>query len=179
MELLGRHVRGRAAGGLAVDGEARETEIDEHDAFAVVLGNDDRVRRLDVRVDETGIVRRAEPGEQLAYEIDRAHAWERSVGEDLLEIAAVEQLHRVEQPAVVRDVGLVDAHDVRVIDATDGADLVDEQTAVVGSRIDVGVQDLDRDVALDRELVRAIHGAERAARDEPCRREIARAAPCR
>ncbi|MCX5744297.1 MAG: hypothetical protein NT062_17545 [Proteobacteria bacterium] len=59
----------------------------------------------------------------------------------------------------------MDADDARVIDAADAADLVHEQPAVLRRRIDVGVDDLDRDVALDGELVRAVHGAERAARD--------------
>ena len=87
---------------------------------------DDRIRGLDVGVYEAGIVRRAEPGEQLAHEIDRARLRDRAGGADVLQVAPVEQLHREEQAAVRRDVGLVDAHDVRVIDASDAADLVDE-----------------------------------------------------
>jgi hypothetical protein len=167
--LLGRHVRGRAAGGLGRAirrAQARQAEIDEDHALGAVLLDDDRVRRLDVGVHEAGIVRRAEAGEELACQLDRALAGHRAGGDDHLQILAVEQLHGEEQAAVVRDIRLVDAHHVRVVDATDAADLVDEQAAVLRRRIDVAVQDLERHVALDRELARAIHGAERAARDD-------------
>ncbi len=113
-------------------------------------------------MNEARVVRRTETREQLPHELDRAVP---RYLPDLLEVLPVEQLHRIEQPAIGRHVGLMDAHHVRVIDSPDRADLVHEQPTVVGARIDVSVEDLDRDIAFDRELTRAIHGTERAAGD--------------
>ncbi len=168
-ELLRRHVRGRAAGGLGrlIGGaQAREPEVDEHHAVDAVARRDDRVRRLDVGVHEPGGVRGGEAREQLAHERDRAAGLERALRDERLQIAPGEQLHRVEQPAVAGRVGLEDAHDVRVIDAPDALDLLHEQPAILGGGRDAGAQDLDRDVALDRQLARAIDRAERPAGDE-------------
>ena len=170
-ELLGRHVRRRAAhrlGGLVGRPQARQAEVDQHQALA----DHDQVARLDVGVDQAEVVGRAQPGQELGDQRQRARPRQRTIAIDhLLQIVAVQELHREEQPTARRHVGLVDAHHVHVIDAADRLDLVDEQPAVLGVRIDVGVQHLHRDVAIDRELARAIHRAERAAGQQPIEAE--------
>ena len=85
--------------------------------------------------------------------------------DDLLQVAAGEQLHRVEQRTAGRDVGLIDADDVRVIEAADALDLVDEQAARLGAGCDSAVQHFDGNVAVDRELPREVDVAKAAARD--------------
>ena len=52
-----------------------------------------------------------------------------------------------------------------MIEAADRLDLVHEQAAFLGGRVDAGRHDLDRDVAIDRELARPVHGTEAAASD--------------
>jgi hypothetical protein len=169
LELLGRHVRRRAADrgrGLVGAPQPREAEIDQHRAPAA----DDDVAWLHVGVHQAGAVRGVEAGEELAHQRDRVGERGRP-GRDLhLQIAAIEQLHREEQPAVRGDVGLVDAHDVGVVDATDRLDLLHEQPTVLGERVDPGPHHLHRHVAADGQLARAVDDAEATlgeARVEP------------
>jgi hypothetical protein len=82
-------------------------------------------------VHEASVVRSAEAGEQLPCQLDRSLARHGARTDDRREVLAVEEIHREEQAAVVRDVRLIDADHVRVIDATDAADLVDEQASIL------------------------------------------------
>jgi hypothetical protein len=165
VELLGRHEGRGAAGrrrglGLA---QARQPEVEEHQALAAAGLDHHRVGRLDVGVDQAGLVGRGQPGQELPGQRDRPRRRQRSVGAQRGQGRPAQQLHRVEQPPVVADVGLIDAHDVGMIEAPDRADLVEEQPTIGAGRIEVVVEELDRDVAIDRELARAIDRAEGAA----------------
>ena len=162
--LLGAHVRGRAEHGAGpghqrvLGLEPRDAEVGEQ--HAAVL-RDEHVRRLDVAVDDAGLVRGGEcVGEQ------RAHA-RRDLGEHRaapLELAeqrlAADQLHHDERRivavvAVAADV--VDAQDVRVLERGRGARLALESPHDLRPPREVREQHLDRDLAAQLAVARAEH----------------------
>ena len=113
---------------------------------------------------QPGVVHGRQAREELSRQPQRPLAAEGSLGvHDLLQVGADQELHREEETSVWRHVGLVDAHDVLVIDAPDALDLVHEESPFVGAGIDLAVDDLDRHVAVDAELSCPVHRSEAAA----------------
>ena len=129
------------------------------------LRNSEHVGRLDVGVNEPGLVGGAEPGQQLPSDSDRpVHGQGALPIEQGLQILAAQKFHGEEQTAVLGQVGLKDADYVRVIDAADVLDLLHEQAPVVGGRVDGRMQDLDRHVPVHGHLPGAVHHPEVAGR---------------
>ncbi len=87
-------------------------------------------------------------------------------GEQRLQRLACEQLHGdVGLAVLLADV--VDDDDVRVAELSRGACLAQEALPHLGQylRRQVGMQRLDRELALDERIQRAVHGTHRAAAD--------------
>ena len=130
-DLLGRQVLGRAhhdvvagevvAGGV---GEALgDAEVGEQDA--PVRGDQD-VAGLDVAVDQAGLVGGVERGGDAAADVHRqVRAEPLLLVEQLAQALAVDQLHDHGLAAAVGD-GVVDGHDVRVVQPGDGDGLTAE-----------------------------------------------------
>ena len=170
-DLLGRHVGRRAdhraglrALGLrAVDVlHARDAEVGE---LGARLRIEHHVRRLDVAMDDAGVVRELERVEQLAHDAHRFPDVEALVRvEEVLQLLAADELHhQVGDVAFLGEV--VHLHDVRMVQPRDGLRLAREPHRVVlrGVRIEMALEDrLDRDPAIElriETLVDDAHGA--------------------
>ena len=152
--LLGRQVLGGAddrAGlrHLRVTG-ARDAEVGHLHA---AVAQHHHVVRLDVAVDDLAPVREPQRGEQLQRDVDRAALRQRALAEDhVLQRLAVQVLHR----DVVRALGLaavVDGDDVRVVQPGGGARLACEPLDELRVLVVAIVQDLDRDLAVQVDVL--------------------------
>jgi hypothetical protein len=124
----------------------------------------DQVRGLDVAVDDPVLVRVGEPREQLQHERQRgARVGPHARLDPVLQVRALQQLERHERGAFVL-AELVDDHDVRVLELGRGARLAQEAGAVVRAA-EPRRHHLERDLALERRVERAVDGAHRAVAD--------------
>ena len=97
--------------------------------YATALVVDDDVVRLEVAVDHAPLVREAGGQQDLLGDADRVEGIERAVlDDDLLERAALEVLHR-DVVGAVPLAAVVDADDVRVLQARRGGGLAPEPLA--------------------------------------------------
>jgi len=106
------------------------------------------------------------PHRELAFTAARC-------GEDLVEPFAWHELHREVRHTPIAT-GLDDVDDVVVAQLRDGACLTFETRTRLGVRGDLGPEQLERDLAAERALLREVHRAHSAfaeARDQPVVRE--------
>ena len=156
--LLGRDVVRRAEH-AAVGGQPlllqRAGDAEVGDLGGALLVDED-VLRLDVAVDDAARVRGAERAGDLDRVGDRLVDRQAPHAADpLLERLALDVLEDDVGPAVL--LARVDhADDVRVVELGDGARLAPEALELVGVRRDLAVHELDRDLALERRVERAI-----------------------
>jgi hypothetical protein len=165
--LLGRHVadgpdddaRRRAGGAFAIDqadlgrGDLGEPEVED---LEVPVAGEEEVRGLQVAMQDALVVRGGQPITQLQRERDRPLGGQRAPQQTGAQRLAGEQLaHEVGRRAGAADV--VDGEHVRVAQRTDGSDLLLEAAQLLGARRVVGDDELDRDLAPDARVARAVH----------------------
>jgi len=164
--LLGRHVLGRAERGAGLRHarrrHVRHAEVGELGAPVRVQHD---VRRLDVAMHDREALRVVERVGHLRHQL-RGRRVRQALAflEDLLQRAALEQLHRDVGDALVH-ADVVDGDDVGVVEAAGRARLAQEALAHLVHDVgrQVGQQRLDGHLALDERVDRPVHGAHRAA----------------
>ena len=175
--LLGRHVGGRADDearrrvrtgrsdrrcvGRDHFDELRQAEVD--DLRVAVLG-DHHVGRLEIAVDQPLFVRTGKPFSDLDRDIERALGLQGPTDQDLAELVTADQLHRDERHTL----GLadfVDHRDVRVLDQRRGPRFLEHPLAADTIVHEILGQDLERHLAPQVQVARAIHHAHAAAAD--------------
>ena len=113
----------------------------------------------------------------LLEDADRPGGVERPLAQQLFQVGAVDEAHRdVQLPVDLA--GVVDRDDVRMLERGGQARLAEEALAerdVVGQ---VGCEQLQRDVAVEREVVGAVHDPHPAAAEQRPPAD-SRRAPCR
>jgi len=124
--------------------------------------------RLDISVDDPGLVQCRESLRDRDHEWDQLVGWNRPDGESMGERAAVAELHDEERLIAgvrVSRLDVVDRHDVGMADRRERARLT--LKAFGENRIpgEIGGQDLDRHIPVEAEVVGAIARAHRAAAD--------------
>ncbi len=175
--LLGRHVRDRphhhAGVGLRLDdGEAagvaaerihqlRQTEVDD---FRVAVLGEHHVGRLEIAVDDALVVRAREPFGDLGGDFEGAVRRQRAARGQVAQLLAAHQLHRDEVDAV-GFVDRVDDRDVRMFERGGSARLLNEPLAPVGVGHQLRRQHLERHLAVQAQVERAIDDAHAAAAD--------------
>ena len=123
---------------------------------------------LHVAVDDAGGVRSAEDGEELGDEGRRVLRVEPAAGVDALrERLALEQLHHQVAPPPSRIALVEHLDDVGRADAARGLRLALEAGQRVLPLGDVGVQDLQRDATVDRDVLGLVDRSHRALADLP------------
>ena len=174
IEQLGRHVRGRADHALddreiraarerdfvrwrdVAVAMAREAEI--HHAHPAI-GADDHVIRFEIAMDELGRMRGREPG--AGREHHRAHLAPGSLldGEPRAERHTIDELHRDEDLVIAHDTDVVHDHDVRVRQPRERLGFAQQPARIAdrGAGACLGVQELQRDHAIELGIERAIH----------------------
>ena len=174
--LLGAHVArradhladhrrdGAALGGVGIGlGDARDAEIEQLGRLHLVGEQD--VRWLDVAMDDAVAVRIGERAGEL--DADGEHPIAREAAlllQYLVERAAFDELHR-DIGDVVGLADVVDRRDVGVAEIAGGLALAQEAARDLGITAKFGLEDLDRDDALDTGVVRTEHVGHRAFAD--------------
>ena len=161
-QQLRRHVGGRAARIAAAAVFVREPEIHQQDPAALLAHH---VAGLDVAVEKAGGMHRADGAADLDADERRfARAGRALPGDELRQREAVDEVApEPEAPVVLVDA--VDRHDVRVPHPRDGTRLTKQRADFLVPCEPAGQEELQRDVALQRGVERAIDFAERAAPD--------------
>ena len=169
-DLLGRHVAERAEhdAGLRARGRGRQVrrlaallrvrelgEAEVEDLHAAVVGDED-VLGLQVPVDDPLLVRGREAVDDLERVVDRLARRELAAREDRPERLALEQLLDDVGRALVR-ADVVDRGDVGMVQDARRLGLLLEPAQPVGVGGEGGGQDLDRHVAAQARVLRAIH----------------------
>ncbi len=181
-QRLGCRIRRRAEE-LARDrqrrvGRARDAKVGELPGAGLRAQD---VRRLDVAVDDVGGVGRGERARDLDADLADRLDGERPRLDAIAQRAVRGELDDEKRRSFVL-AGVVDGKDVRMHDGADRARLAHEPLA--HAELASRRQDLDRDVATEHVVVRAVHGAhaalaELAGRTEaPERRQLVRARDC-
>ena len=167
IDLLGRHVRGRARGAAAAGRAAagdlaggrglviRHREAEVRDPRAFVLAHQ-HVRRLDVAVHEPRGVRGREAttrGDEHRDDLERGAG---AGVQPVVERAADHQLHR-DEPLPVLLTEVVDGDHVRMREPRDRAPFLHELAA--RARAGRAVQQLDGDLPVELRIVRGVHHA--------------------
>ena len=132
--------------------QLRETEVE--DLHEAVLRDHD-VLGLQVAVDDAGLVRLREAARDLHREIERLLDGQRSAVDEVAQRPAVDELHR----EIRRGTGLADFEDrddVRMIQRGRGARLERETREAFLVREEVFRQDLQRDLAAEPRVRRAV-----------------------
>ena len=138
---------------------------------AAAGGLDQEVVALDVAVDDPGVVGRAERAQDLLHQIDRARQRDRLLGDDLAERAPGHVLHHDvrraagQRPAIDHPDAVRAPHPARI------PRLVAQPAGLLGPVRQLGMQDLDRDHALQAWLVGQEH-APHAAFAEPVAQHV-------
>ena len=126
-------------------GDARDAEV--HDLHGARLG-DHQVGRLQIAVDDAHAVRVRERGEALHHQVGGALGRERTEALDhVLERLAADELHH-HQPLPVVLEQLEDGGDAGMIEARDGDGFGAEAPGDFRI-VQLGVEDLDRDIAVE------------------------------
>ncbi len=159
LHLLGRHVVGRphhvAGAGHRRGGHVRHAEV--HDLHRAVFLDED-VGGLDVAVDDARLVGVREPGQHLHDHRDLAlERHRRRLAHGLLEVLALQELHRDEGRAVGVVAQVEDHHHVRVGHLGDRAGLALETGLQLGVVGDLGDHDLEGHVAVEHGVVGQVH----------------------
>jgi hypothetical protein len=156
--------------GVAEDDAAwgRKPEVGDADA---AVDADQHVGRLEVAVDEPDLVGREQPGASLEERRGDLPPAARARGQPLLEVDAVDVLHRQVHAAVV-DPGLEHRDDVRVGEAGERLGLAQQLVgAVRGAGGVAEVDELDRDPAVELLVVAGVDHPHRAATELAQHRE--------
>ena len=166
-KLLRRHVGRRSRNfraALVVFDAGREPEVRDLRAAAAV---DHDVGRLQVSMQHALVVRRREPGAELARDLDRLVLRKPpDAPQERRQVLAVDVLHREEVPSLdLADV--VDAADVRMRDAARVAHLGVEAFDPGGLRRQLFRQELQGDRLPEFQIVGAVDLAHASAADEP------------
>ena len=169
--LFGRHVRGRPQqiARARSRGDAEVAHLHELDCLALVVValHEHDVRRLDVAVDDAACVRVPEPRRHLHRDVDDARQRERARAEQLLlELDALEEVHREVEQAVRLLPVVDDAHHVGMIELAHHEGLGVEARAELQVAAELLVQHLHCDGRAELLVTRAIHGAHPADADE-------------
>ena len=162
-ELLGGHVGGRSGAGVRVIvGQAREPEVGDSDLPVLV---DQDIGGLEVAMEDVLVVRGAEPGAELARDLEPALLRKAShAPEQRRQVLAADVLHREERPPVhLADV--VDAANVRVRDPSRDPELFVEQREPMRIRRELFGKELERDLLLQCEVLHAVDLAHAALAD--------------
>ncbi|MFO0631836.1 MAG: hypothetical protein U0168_03200 [Nannocystaceae bacterium] len=173
----------RARGEIATAGRARrrtgfldqgrEAEVGHaHLLGAIVVQRRDHdVVGLEVAVQQPGPVRRREPAPGRAQHLQHRHTAAAVRREPRAQGAAVDEFHR--QPHLLADhAGVVDRHDVGVVEPRQRPGLARESTARLTTTGDVRAQQLDRDLAIELGIV-GQHDLTHAAATQPLQQAIA------
>ena len=156
--LLRRHV----VGGSHRDPAARflglrERDPEVHDLDVAVAG-EEHVGGLDVAVDDARRMRAAQPLEDLEDDLDLPAEGEgRALSQRVLQVLAVQELHRDERRAVGVVAEVEDRDDVGVDHPGDGPGLALEADLPLGIFRDLREHDLERHVALEERVVGLVH----------------------
>ena len=141
---------------------AREAEVD--DARPAVLA-EQHVVGLEVAVHEPGRVRGGQPAPGRDEHVEHLAPRPRLVGEPALERSARDELHR-EEHLVVEHADVVDGDDVGVREPRHRLRLAQQaRAAPCPSRPVPGLEQLERDLAIELGIVRAVDDAHRAGAD--------------
>ena len=158
-DLLGRHVTRRAErepGGGEVPvlrNASSQAEVGEHGAAVVV---DEDVVRLEVAVDDAGVVGVLEPVANLSQVAPCGRAIEGAPVEDVSEGALLDEGHGEEDDVAGHD-EVVDGEDVGVVEAREGPGLELEALEEALILFQVGEEGLEGDLAAEGLLGRAVH----------------------
>src|ERR1043166_2047177 len=164
--LFGRHVwhcaRRHSSGDAAVR-HGRQTEIQQ--LRRAVRGEHD-VARLHISMHDAARVRRAESTRDVAGDVNRFSQGEWSAAQPFLERLTVVERHRDEWPAFVGLPDLVNRANVDVLEPRCSSCL--EQELIFGARrhTEVRRQELQRHVAVETRVVRAIHAPHATCADQ-------------
>jgi hypothetical protein len=158
-ELLRSHVSRRAGARADFSYQTGEPEVGDAQLAPAV---EHQIRRLQIAVEDSAIVRGREPGTELPREIERLVG--RQATDPLRErreIFAVDVLHREKRQAV-HFADVVDAADVRMRDLSRAPDLLVELREPRGIAADRFREKLERDRLAEPKVVRTIHLAHAA-----------------
>jgi len=171
--LLGRHVARRSEHAVRLR-EARrfvdlgEPEVEHLEAEAAgegAVGEDEDVVGFEVAVKDAGGVGGVERGGELARELDGVVREEgAAVGEMLRERHAVEEVHRDVCAAFV-ETAVEDRDDAGMRDACGRGGFLEEAAHHRAAVRVTGIEDLERDFAIELGVVRGEHDADRALRE--------------
>ena len=158
--LLGRHVgdgadcRARIGEPARRAGQLGEAEVE--DLHLAVLGQHE-VRRLDVAMDDAGVMGPRQPARHLQGDVDRLADGQRAAGDARPQRLAGVERHGDEQATVLGAVDVVDGADVRVVEGGGAARFAVE--AIAGRRVpgEVRRQELERDMALEVRVEGLVH----------------------
>ncbi len=123
------------------------------------------VSRLDVAVDESARVCRVERSGSLLGDPDRTSRLQWAIAKQLLQVGAVDEPHGQVELAVDL-AGVVDGDDVRMLERCREPRLAQEALAERAVRGELRREQLQRDVAVEREIVRAVDDAHPTAPDD-------------
>ena len=133
----------------------RQSEIEDlHPAVA----GEENIRRLQIAVDDSLLVRRGHSARHLRRDLERFAHRNRALLHALAQRLAFEQLHHQERAAVVR-ADVVNRQNVRVIERADRARFLLESPQMVGVGRKRRRQNFYGHVALQARVARAIHFA--------------------
>ena len=150
----------------ALPRDVRETEVDQLDEVRLVpSAEEEDVVGLHVPVDDAELVRPSERGGHLLDDLEALARAHRAGGDPVGEPLPDEELHHEVDEAIVRLAVVVDLRDVRVVDAIRGARLPEEPGPIDVASGPIEGEDLDRELASDENVPRAVDDAERPGPD--------------
>ena len=166
--LLGCDVVARAehGAGLGVADGIEAASDPEVGHLRLPVAVDQHVLRLDVPVDEPARMCEGERSPDIEPELQHAPHGQRACAlDELFQVLALYELEHDELPPVL--LATVDHRDdARVRELRDGARLVPEALHVLVVVREAVVEDLQRDVALEQRVVRAVDGGHATLADE-------------
>jgi hypothetical protein len=168
LHLLGRDVVERAhelpgLGQALLADSLGEAEVGEE---GVVTPADEDVLRLDVAVDQAGLVRRIERLGDRCEDPDRPAGIQLPRHDHVLQVRPSDQPHGDEH-ALVAVAGLVDGDDVRVVDVRLELPLAPKALAEQDVVAQVRREHLERHRPVERDLLRLVYDAHPALAEDP------------
>ena len=143
-----------------------EAEVAQIRVRATGLAVDQNVRRLDVAVHETALVRDVECGRYLLHDRESTYRLERALAsEQRFQVRTFDEAHRdVELPVGLA--GVVDRNHVRVVDRGRQLALAEKPVPKPSIRRQLRRQDLQRNRPIQRHVLRPIDHAHAAPADK-------------
>ena len=130
----------------------------------MIVGLDHHVGRLQIAMHDAFVVRRLQPIGNIARDAQRFRRGQRTICETRLKRFALDELHRNATRAI-RFLEAVDLRDVAVVQRCEDARLALEAREAVGIGGDFDRKELQRDVAIELGVMRAIDLAHAACAD--------------